>query len=189
MQSDDDDDSACMRNSRTDCFPTECLTHKWPGRARAFPKDLEAARPSAVIHSGGSFEVKDEVRAAKNGNPCTYPPLLCVRSCDRCGCSQPRRVQSISHTHPLTTFTPKMGFLPYHRSARTTNQHNMNMTKKLITMMATMHRLQSMKGAAHDAVYEVRARNRWQAVGSGEYLEGTGYYRRYVPKPVKRVKS
>jgi hypothetical protein len=53
MQSDDDDDSACMRSSRTDCFPTECLTHKWPGRARAFPKDLEAARPSAVIHSGG----------------------------------------------------------------------------------------------------------------------------------------
>lgn len=124
-----------QRGSRTDCFSTECLTHKWPGRARAFPKDLEAARPSAVIHSGGSFEVKDEVRAAKNGNPCTYPPLLCVRSCDRCGCSQPRRVQSISHTHPLTTFTPKMGFLPYHRSARTTNQHNMDMTKKLITMM------------------------------------------------------
>ena len=42
-----------QRGSRTDCFSTECLTHKWPGRARAFPKDLEAARPSAVIHSGG----------------------------------------------------------------------------------------------------------------------------------------
>ena len=36
------------------------------GHARAFLKDLEVARPSAIIdiiHPGEAFEVKDEVRA------------------------------------------------------------------------------------------------------------------------------
>jgi len=53
---------------KLDYFSTECIysPDAYRGHARAFLKDLEAARPSAVIdiiHSGEAFEVKDEVRA------------------------------------------------------------------------------------------------------------------------------
>ena len=53
---------------KLDYFSTECIysPDAYRGHARAFLKDLEAARPSAIIdiiHSGEAFEVKDEVRA------------------------------------------------------------------------------------------------------------------------------
>ncbi len=53
---------------KLDYFSTECIysPDAYRGHARAFLKDLEAARPSAVIdiiHSGEAFEVKGEVRA------------------------------------------------------------------------------------------------------------------------------
>ena len=55
---------------KLDYFSTECIY--WPdayrGHARVFLKDLEAARPSAIIdiiHSGEAFEVKEEVKAAQ----------------------------------------------------------------------------------------------------------------------------
>jgi cytoplasmic tRNA 2-thiolation protein 1 len=53
---------------KLDYFSTECIysPDAYRGHARAFLKDLEAARPSAIIdiiHSGEAFEVKDEVCA------------------------------------------------------------------------------------------------------------------------------
>lgn len=53
---------------KLDYFSTECIysPDAYRGHARGFLKDLEAARPSAIIdiiHSGEAFEVKDEVRA------------------------------------------------------------------------------------------------------------------------------
>jgi cytoplasmic tRNA 2-thiolation protein 1 len=55
---------------KLDYFSTECIysPDAYRGHARAFLKDLEAARPSAIIdiiHSGEAFEVKDEVRATQ----------------------------------------------------------------------------------------------------------------------------
>lgn len=55
---------------KLDYFSTECIysPDAYRGHARAFLKDLEAARPSAIIdiiHSGEAFEVKDEVKAAQ----------------------------------------------------------------------------------------------------------------------------
>lgn len=52
---------------RLDYFSTECTysPDAYRGHARAFLKDLEAARPSAIIdiiHSGEQFEVREEVR-------------------------------------------------------------------------------------------------------------------------------
>ena len=55
---------------KLDYFSTECIysPDAYRGHARGFLKDLEAARPSAIIdiiHSGEAFEVKDEVRATQ----------------------------------------------------------------------------------------------------------------------------
>ena len=55
---------------KLDYFSTECIysPDAYRGHARAFLKDLEAARPSAIIdiiHSGEAFEAKDEVRATQ----------------------------------------------------------------------------------------------------------------------------
>lgn len=55
---------------KLDYFSTECIysPDAYRGHARAFLKDLEAARPSAIIdiiHSGEAFEVKEEVRATQ----------------------------------------------------------------------------------------------------------------------------
>jgi cytoplasmic tRNA 2-thiolation protein 1 len=52
---------------RLDYFSTECIysPDAYRGHARAFLKDLEAARPSAIIdiiHSGEAFEVREDVR-------------------------------------------------------------------------------------------------------------------------------
>ena len=55
---------------KLDYFSTECIysPDAYRGHARVFLKDLEAARPSAIIdiiHSGETFEVKEEVKAAQ----------------------------------------------------------------------------------------------------------------------------
>ncbi|KAH9175141.1 hypothetical protein EDB89DRAFT_1847964 [Lactarius sanguifluus] len=65
---------------KLDYFSTECIysPDAYRGHARAFLKDLEAARPSAIIdiiHSGEAFEVKDEVRATQKAQ----------QTCIRCG--------------------------------------------------------------------------------------------------------
>ncbi|KAF8485313.1 hypothetical protein DFH94DRAFT_624956 [Russula ochroleuca] len=65
---------------KLDYFSTECIysPDAYRGHARAFLKDLEAARPSAIIdiiHSGEAFEVKDEVRATQKTQ----------QTCKRCG--------------------------------------------------------------------------------------------------------
>lgn len=55
---------------KLDYFSTECIysPDAYRGHARTFLKDLEAARPSAIIdiiHSGEAFEVKEEIKAAQ----------------------------------------------------------------------------------------------------------------------------
>jgi hypothetical protein len=55
---------------KLDYFSTECIysPDAYRGHARAFLKDLEAARPSAIIdiiHSGEAFEVREEVKATQ----------------------------------------------------------------------------------------------------------------------------
>lgn len=55
---------------KLDYFSTECIysPDAYRGHARVFLKDLEAARPSAIIdiiHSGEAFEVKGEVKATQ----------------------------------------------------------------------------------------------------------------------------
>lgn len=52
---------------KLDYFSTECIysPDAYRGHARAFLKDLEAARPSAIIdiiHSGEAFEIAEEVK-------------------------------------------------------------------------------------------------------------------------------
>lgn len=52
---------------KLDYFSTECIysPDAYRGHARVFLKDLEAARPSAIIdiiHSGEAFEIKEEVK-------------------------------------------------------------------------------------------------------------------------------
>ena len=70
---------------KLDYFSTECIysPDAYRGHARAFLKDLEAARPSAIIdiiHSGEAFEVREEVKATQRAqrnilylcpSPCT----------------------------------------------------------------------------------------------------------------------
>ncbi|CAA7259559.1 unnamed protein product [Cyclocybe aegerita] len=63
---------------KLDYFSTECIysPDAYRGHARAFLKDLEAARPSAIIdiiHSGEAFEVKKEVKATQKVQR-KYPP-------------------------------------------------------------------------------------------------------------------
>jgi len=65
---------------KLDYFSTEFIysPDAYRGHARAFLKDLEAARPSAIIdiiHSGEAFEVKDEIRATQKMQ----------QKCKRCG--------------------------------------------------------------------------------------------------------
>ncbi|KAF9449550.1 cytoplasmic tRNA 2-thiolation protein 1 [Macrolepiota fuliginosa MF-IS2] len=65
---------------KLDYFSTECIysPDAYRGHARAFLKDLEAARPSAIIdiiHSGEAFEVKEEVKATQHVQ----------QTCQRCG--------------------------------------------------------------------------------------------------------
>ncbi|KAK7051303.1 cytosolic thiouridylase subunit Ctu1 [Paramarasmius palmivorus] len=63
-----------------DYFSTECIysPDAYRGHARTFLKDLEAARPSAIIdiiHSGEAFAVKEEVKSGMKG----------LGRCRRCG--------------------------------------------------------------------------------------------------------
>lgn len=93
---------------KLDYFSTECIysPDAYRGHARAFLKDLEAARPSAIIdiiHSGEAFEVKEEVKAAQRvqrellcdlirdivdlipfSHYLSYPVFL-TETCQRCG--------------------------------------------------------------------------------------------------------
>ena len=55
---------------KLDYFSTECIysPDAYRGHARAFLKDLEAARPSAIIdiiHSGEAFQVKEDIKATQ----------------------------------------------------------------------------------------------------------------------------
>ena len=66
---------------KLDYFSTECIysPDAYRGHARGFLKDLEAARPSAIIdiiHSGEAFEVKDEVRATQKMQRMYSSPVL-----------------------------------------------------------------------------------------------------------------
>ena len=63
---------------KLDYFSTECIysPNAYRGHARAYIKDLEAIRPSAIIdiiHSGESLAVKKEIKMPKQG------------VCERCG--------------------------------------------------------------------------------------------------------
>jgi len=63
---------------KLDYFSTECIysPDAYRGHARSLLKDLEAARPSAIIdiiHSGEAFEVKAEVKAKLK------PQTMCAR--------------------------------------------------------------------------------------------------------------
>ncbi|KAF9057334.1 cytoplasmic tRNA 2-thiolation protein 1 [Panaeolus papilionaceus] len=65
---------------KLDYFSTECIysPDAYRGHARAFLKDLEAARPSAIIdiiHSGEAFEVREEIKATQKAQ----------QTCQRCG--------------------------------------------------------------------------------------------------------
>ncbi|KAG5639139.1 nucleotidyltransferase [Sphagnurus paluster] len=65
---------------KLDYFSTECIysPDAYRGHARVFLKELEAARPSAIIdiiHSGEAFEVREEVKATQRVQ----------QTCKRCG--------------------------------------------------------------------------------------------------------
>ncbi|KLO08830.1 hypothetical protein SCHPADRAFT_944146 [Schizopora paradoxa] len=65
---------------KLDYFSTECIysPDAYRGHARVFLKDLEAARPSAIIdiiHSGEAFEVREEVKKTQKAQ----------QTCKRCG--------------------------------------------------------------------------------------------------------
>ncbi|KAI0786439.1 hypothetical protein C8Q75DRAFT_721131 [Abortiporus biennis] len=65
---------------KLDYFSTECIysPEAYRGHARAFLKDLEAARPSAIIdiiHSGEAFEIKEDIKATQKVQ----------QTCKRCG--------------------------------------------------------------------------------------------------------
>ncbi len=66
---------------KLDYFSTECIysPDAYRGHARAFLKDLEAARPSAIIdiiHSGEAFEINDDVKATQKLQ--RTPPSACA---------------------------------------------------------------------------------------------------------------
>ncbi|KAJ4472025.1 hypothetical protein J3R30DRAFT_3522708 [Lentinula aciculospora] len=65
---------------KLDYFSTECIysPDAYRGHARTFLKDLEAARPSAIIdiiHSGEAFEIREEIKATQKVQ----------QTCKRCG--------------------------------------------------------------------------------------------------------
>lgn len=65
---------------KLDYFSTECIysPDAYRGHARVFLKDLEAARPSAIIdiiHSGEAFEVREEVKKTQKAQR-TFSLLL-----------------------------------------------------------------------------------------------------------------
>jgi cytoplasmic tRNA 2-thiolation protein 1 len=82
---------------KLDYFSTECIysPDAYRGHARAFLKDLEAARPSAIIdiiHSGEAWAVKEEVKATQkaqrtpNSSKMFASPIdVLTETCKRCG--------------------------------------------------------------------------------------------------------
>ena len=65
---------------KLDYFSTECIysPDAYRGHARVFLKDLEAARPSAIIdiiHSGEAFEIREEVKATQKSQRAYHIPL------------------------------------------------------------------------------------------------------------------
>jgi len=65
---------------KLDYFSTECIysPDAYRGHARTFLKDLEAARPSAIIdiiYSGEAFEIRDEIKKTQKAQ----------QTCKRCG--------------------------------------------------------------------------------------------------------
>ncbi|KAG9050873.1 nucleotidyltransferase [Tulasnella sp. UAMH 9824] len=82
---------------KLDYFSTECIysPDAYRGHARMFLKDLEAARPSAIIdiiHSGEAFEIKEEVKQAAKAQRKTlffFDPTASAKGilerCKRCG--------------------------------------------------------------------------------------------------------
>ncbi|KAJ1567706.1 nucleotidyltransferase, partial [Nowakowskiella sp. JEL0078] len=82
---------------KLDYFSTECIysPNAYRGYARAFLKDLESIRPSAImdiIHSGESFALKEDLvgTVVTTGKLC-FPQFYVVllrnkaRNCERCG--------------------------------------------------------------------------------------------------------
>lgn len=81
---------------KLDYFSTECIysPDAYRGHARVFLKDLEAARPSAIIdiiHSGEAFEIKEEIKAAQKLQReslmlhSIIKLMLPQETCQRCG--------------------------------------------------------------------------------------------------------
>ena len=82
---------------KLDYFSTECIysPDAYRGHARQFLKDLEAARPSAIIdiiHSGEAFEVAEDVKKQIQRMyfcPCVQPDSQNIakpsETCTRCG--------------------------------------------------------------------------------------------------------
>lgn len=84
---------------KLDYFSTECIysPDAYRGHARAFLKDLEAARPSAIIdiiHSGEAFEIREDVKATQKMQRACIPLTLMqtcndnfsnLETCKRCG--------------------------------------------------------------------------------------------------------
>lgn len=73
---------------KLDYFSTECIysPDAYRGHARAFLKDIEAARPSAIIdiiHSGEAFEVREEVKATQRVQRNTFYLRPCTICSDR----------------------------------------------------------------------------------------------------------
>ena len=74
---------------KLDYFSTECIysPDAYRGHARAFLKDLEAARPSAIIdiiHSGEAFEVKEDVKATQKLQRTFSCSYVCISSAHMC---------------------------------------------------------------------------------------------------------
>ena len=68
---------------RLDYFSTECIysPDAYRGHARVFLKDLEAARPSAIIdiiHSGEAFEIREEVKKSQKSQREPFSEIFAV---------------------------------------------------------------------------------------------------------------
>ena len=94
---------------KLDYFSTECIysPNAYRGHARAFLKDLEAVRPSAimdVIHSGENLSVRDDVKMPVQG------------ICGRCGyISSQALCKSCVLLEGLNRGLPRLGIGKHHR--------------------------------------------------------------------------
>lgn len=96
---------------KLDYFSTECIysPDAYRGHARVFLKDLEAARPSAIIdiiHSGEAFEITEEVKATQKVQRMSFP----IKIFDRALLSTQRRVNAVV-TCPVTSYARHVLFL------------------------------------------------------------------------------